>query len=70
MEDPLDKETLNTYNEELDEEGSPFPPRILPSKMIDVVPAWDAHQPVRFLLQLNRGGKCLGRAYERYERFR
>lgn len=47
--------TLNTYNEELDEEGVSIPSKYIAVKVIDVVPAWDAHQPVRFLLQTESG---------------
>jgi len=47
--------TLNTYNEELDEEGVSTLLKYIAVKVIDVVPAWDAHQPVRFLLQTDSG---------------
>jgi hypothetical protein len=49
------REILKTYNEELDEEGVSIPSRYVAVKVIDVVPAWDSHQPVRFLLQTESG---------------
>lgn len=47
--------TLNTYNEDLDEEGVSILSKYIAVKVVDVVPAWDAHQPVRFLLQTASG---------------
>lgn len=49
------REILNTYNEELDEGGVSIPSKYVAVKVIDVVPAWDSHQPVRFLLQTEAG---------------
>jgi hypothetical protein len=48
-------EILHTYNEELDEEGVSIPGQYIAVKVIDVVPAWDSHKPVRFLLQTEAG---------------
>ena len=49
------RKTLSTYNEELDEEGVSIPSKYIAVKVIDVVPAWDSHQSVRFLLQTESG---------------
>ena len=42
-------------DEELDELGVSISTRYLPVRVIDVVPGWDSHQPVRFLLQTEAG---------------
>lgn len=49
------RKTLNTYNEELDEQGVSVLSKYIPVKVIDVVPGWDAHQPIRFLLKTEAG---------------
>jgi hypothetical protein len=49
------KEILNTYNEELDEEGVSILSKYIAVKVINVVPGWDSHQPIRFLLQTESG---------------
>lgn len=49
------RDNLRTYNDELDEEGVSTPLRYITVKVIDVVPGWDSHQPIRFLLQTEAG---------------
>lgn len=49
------REILNTYNEELDEEGVSISSRYIAVKVVDVVPAWESHQPVRFKLRTESG---------------
>jgi hypothetical protein len=49
------QEILNTYNEELDEVGVSVITRYVAVKVLDVVPAWDSHQPIRFLLRTEAG---------------
>jgi hypothetical protein len=49
------QQILNTYNEDLDEEGVSVVTRSIAVKVLDVVPAWDSHQPIRFLLRTEAG---------------
>lgn len=49
------EQILNTYNEDLDEEGVSVLTHPIAVKVLDVVPAWDSHQPIRFLLRTEAG---------------